>query len=150
MRRKRTGTRTRGRTSVEAYTHSQGTLGTAGKSDWKGDPLDPERGRLAGQWLCSPEKPFRAFIYAILGDLEYYASHLQMPYPNDQRFCWLCPCHKGDGENAFNNFIEDRGSPCHFCQRRPNGVAWWKNRTPFGIPPLPPPRRGDGEPLEIS
>eukprot|EP00959_Pyramimonas_sp_CCMP1952_P428127 8966603-Pyramimonas_sp.AAC.1 len=72
------------------------SLGTAGASDWNGGPLDSERSRLAGQWLCSADRPFKAFIYAVLGDLEYYASHLQMPYPGEDMFCWLCPCSRGD------------------------------------------------------
>jgi len=66
--------------------------------------------------LCSREKPYKAFIYAMLGDLEYYAAHLQMPYSGDNHFCWLCTCDRGEGENAFNNFTEDLDRvPLGFC-----------------------------------
>ena len=78
-----------------------------GVADWDGGPLDPDRARLSGQFLCSPSEPYRAFIYAILGDLEFYASHFGMPYPGDDHFCWLCPCDRGDGQRAYNNFNED-------------------------------------------
>ena len=79
-------------------------LGKTGGSDWNDDPLDEGRAALAGQYLCSPREPFKAFIYAVLGDLEFFASHLGMPYPGDDHFCWLCTCDKLG--NPFNNFQE--------------------------------------------
>ena len=65
-----------GQVLVVVSARSSWALGRTGGSDWNGGPLDEGRAALAGQYLCSPRELFKAFIYAVLGDLEFFASHL--------------------------------------------------------------------------
>ena len=79
-----------------------------GAADWNDNPLlDGDRAALAGTALCDERTPYRGFIHSVLGDLEYFAS-LGMPYPGDDRFCWLCTADKDT--NPWNNF-SDVGDP---------------------------------------
>ena len=55
----------------------------------------------------------------MLGDLEYFAS-LGMPYPGDDRFCWLCTANKDT--NPWNDFANGAGDPNH-----------WSNHSRFYV-----------------
>ena len=59
--------------------------------------------RAAARPLC-PGPGFRGFVYAIVGDLDFFNKDLGMPAMNAQCFCWLCPCDRSDTPNAWNYF----------------------------------------------
>eukprot|EP00959_Pyramimonas_sp_CCMP1952_P284096 5938123-Pyramimonas_sp.AAC.1 len=103
-------------------------------ADWLGRPF-PEGSRhrdQAGQYLCSRELPYRAFLYAILGcgrsskrpdlpmqlrlrptppgDMEFFSQHLGCPHPNAHEICFLCEANRTT--LPWNNFAKE------ICVRR--------------------------------
>ena len=50
---------------------------------------------------------FRACLYALKGDLDYYAKTLKLRHYNANAMCDLCPAHRDvhDPANLYNNFV---------------------------------------------
>ena len=75
--------------------------------DYCGVAFDPDspRGRLAGKRICKGSKAYRAFIYAVLGDLDFFHKDLGLPGHNAGEFCWLCNCNRTT--NPWTDFNAD-------------------------------------------
>ena len=78
---------------------------------WRGQPFaaDSARGRLAGEWLCSEEFPYRGRLHSIQGDVGFFANHLGTPGPAANSPRWLCDCNRED--NPWNDFVKEFHSP---------------------------------------
>jgi hypothetical protein len=75
--------------------------------DHNGVAFDSKSPRYArgGKPLSETEKAFRAFIYAIIGDLDFFHKDLGFPGHNAGEFCWLCNCNRTT--NPWTDFNAD-------------------------------------------
>ena len=72
------------------------------------DPLS-ERGRLAGQPLRADGK--RAWLYAVLGDMEYFSTELGLNHHASHSPCWRCAANTTDRPwNDFRPTADWRGT----------------------------------------
>ena len=77
------------------------------EADWQGNPLPPHLARLAKKPLTKQGYSF--WIFNFLGDLEYYANHLNFPHWSSHKFCWLCDCNKTDPNKNPYDFTDNPG-----------------------------------------
>ena len=83
-------------------------------------PPGSARAKLAGEYLCSSDEPYRGWLYAIIGDMEFFSNHLGCPGPNADEPCWLCQGNRD--KNPWNDFVKDcflkkQNSFCKLCQK---------------------------------
>ena len=97
------------------------------RSRWEVDynghafPVGSRRADLAGQYLCSEEHPYRAWIHSVIGDMEFFSQHLGTPAPASEELCWLCSANRDATDRPWNCFHKDRW-PNHWMttpRRRP-------------------------------
>ena len=77
--------------------------------DWNGEPFSPssEMAQLAGKDILP--NGLRCIVWALLGDLEYFANVLKYPHWKKIEFCWLCNCSRHDETRHWCDFSLEPG-----------------------------------------
>lgn len=84
-------------------------VGVWPRVDWNADPWTdshPSEKALAGKPLAGG---YFGVLYALKGDLDYFAKSLKLRHYNSQMMCELCPASRDESDRTmlFNNFDRD-------------------------------------------